>query len=137
MSAGRTSWRMPISASNSRRRGDCDAKTTGTTSPLSLGSRYDIRSALQPERDRSVIYELDVHHRSELAGRDGDAALTQRRHEALVQRNRRLRTSGVDEAWPPPLRGVAIERELGHDEDLSTHIGERQVHLLLGVRKES
>ena len=68
--------RMPMSVSSSRRRGDA---TRGPRAPA---------SSLEPEGHRSVVHELDVHHRAELARLDAHAALAEQRDEALVQRDR-------------------------------------------------
>ena len=59
------------------------------------------------------------------------------RDESLIERNGRLRSRRVDEARPPALRGVAVERELRDHEQLAADVGEREVHLVVGVREES
>ena len=64
-------------------------------------------------------------------------ALAQQRDEALVQRDRRLRARRVDEARPPALHRVAVERELRHDEQRAADVGEREVHLVLGVGEQA
>src|SRR5205814_8394342 len=136
MLAGRTSCAIPTSVSRSRRRGDCDASTTGTSSPLPLGLRGRCTSALQPERYRTVIHELNVHHRAKLARRDRDAPLTKVLDESFVERNSRFGTSGVDEARPPPLGGITVKRELRDDQQLTADVSEREVHFVLGVREQ-
>ena len=42
----------------------------------------------------------------------------------------------VDEARPPPFLRVAVERELGDHEQRAADIGEREVHLVLGVGED-
>src|SRR5687767_2474875 len=81
-SAGLTACAIPMSDRSSRRRGDDEASTT----------RGDgMRLPLEPQRHRTVVHELDVHHRTELTGLDADAGRAKVLHEALVERNRDLR----------------------------------------------
>ena len=66
-----------------------------------------------------------------------DAALAQQRDEALVERDRHLRARRVDEARPASLHRVAVERELRDDEQRAVHVGEGEVHLVVGVGEEA
>ena len=38
---------------------------------------------------------------------------------------------------PPPLGRVAVERELAHDEHGAVHVGQPEVHLVVGVGEEA
>src|SRR5690349_8374079 len=44
-----------------------------------------------------------------------------------------LRPRGINEAWPPSFHGVAVERELRHDEQLAARVDDRAVHLVFIV----
>ena len=48
-----------------------------------------------------------------------------------------LRARCLDEARPPSLFGVAVERELRHDENRTGDVREREIHLLLGVAEDA
>ena len=64
------------------------------------------------------------------------AARAEQRDEALVERNRGLGPRRVDEARPPALRRVAVQRELRDDEQRATDVGQREVHLVVCVGED-
>ncbi len=43
----------------------------------------------------------------------------------------------MHEARTSPLAGVAVQRELAHDQDVPSHVGERKVHLPRVVGKDA
>ncbi len=48
-----------------------------------------------------------------------------------------LRSRRVDEARSPSLLRVTVERELRDNQNGAAHVGQREVHLVLGVRKNA
>ncbi len=107
MFAGRTSCGIPTSVSRSRRRGDGrredDARTRRahrSSQSVTGPSFTSSTSIIAPNSPVSVVH----------------APLAQQRDEPLVERNGSLRPRRVDEARPPPFCGIAVQRELRHDE---------------------
>jgi hypothetical protein len=94
-------------------------------------------SALEPQSYRTVIHELDVHHRAEFAGLDAKLLRSQVENESFVKRDREIRSCGVDETRPPPFLRVTVESELRNNENLSAHVGKREVHFVLSIGEES
>src|SRR6476660_4779712 len=72
-------------------------------------------SSLEPERDGSIVYELNVHHRSEFAALDPQSFRRDCCFESLVQGDGLLGSGGIDEARAFSLFRVAIECELRND----------------------
>src|SRR6266508_2367970 len=73
-------------------------------------------SGVQDDRDRTIVYQADLHPGAEDAGLDFDAKLAQDRAEALVQRLRKFGPGGSRERRPIALRGVGDQRELADDD---------------------
>ena len=64
-------------------------------------------------------------------------ALAQHVDEPVVQGLRVLGPRRVDEARTAPLDGVAVERELRHDEHRAADVDDRAIHLVLVVGKDA
>jgi hypothetical protein len=94
-------------------------------------------SALQPQCHRTIIHELDVHHRPEFAGLDSQLFRSQCENECFIERNRDIRSSRIDKTRPSSLLRIPVKSELRYDENLSSDIGEREVHLVLSVSKKT
>src|SRR5690349_22218808 len=90
-------------------------------------------SSFEPQRDRSVVHKLDVHHRAEFAGLNAESCLAESPHKLLVQWNRHFRPRGVDEAWTTALPCVAVQRELRHDQHAAANVREGKIHLVFRV----
>src|SRR6266545_443089 len=90
------------------------------------------RLSFQNQRHRPVVHQLDIHHRTEFAGLDGDLAagfLAQQPHEPFVEGDRDVRRCSIDEARATPFAGITIERELRNNEDPAVSLGEVAIHL--------
>ena len=79
---------------------------------------------VHPQGDRSVIEQVNLHIRAELAGLDRQAALAAARDECFIQRDGGLRTGSAREARAVALAAVTVERELRHDEQTAADIRE-------------
>ena len=79
---------------------------------------------VHPQGDRSVIEQVNLHIRAELAGLDRQAALAAARDECFIQRDGGLRTGSAREARAVSLASVTVERELRHDEQTAADIRE-------------
>ena len=75
-------------------------------------------AAVQDERDRTVVDQLNLHVRPEASACDADAVRLQRRRVCLDQRLGDLRAGVVVEAGASALAHVTVERELADDERL-------------------
>src|SRR3954464_2691251 len=91
---------------------------------------------LQPEGDRPVVHQADLHVRAEATGlhrarvrRGGDEEIEEA--PAFVGRG------GAREARPQATRGIGGERELRDGEQLAVHILEREVHLAGRIGKDA
>src|SRR5581483_1956294 len=71
----------------------------------------DHLSGFDRDRDRAVVDQLHVHVGGEAAGGHLGPERRQGGREPLDQRLGLLRTGGGGPGWPPPLPGVAVERE--------------------------
>src|SRR5437763_1883564 len=85
--------------------------------------------AVQDERHRAVVHELDVHVLAERASRDPRSQRLQRLGEGLDPFARHLRRRRPDPRRPPAAAHVAVESELGHHEDLAPNVRQRAIHL--------
>ena len=95
--------------------------------------RQAARSYIEHERDRAVVDDVDTHLGAEPARLHVGASLAELCHDPLDQWLSVLGAGGVDPARPAALVGVAVQRELAHDEDLCRLIvggahRERPVH---------
>src|SRR5690606_2392894 len=81
---------------------------------------------LDPQRHRTVVDEVDVHHGAEDAGGDGPAeGLRELRGEVAVEPLGLLGRGGVGEGGPRALADLAEEGELADDEGLAAGVEER------------
>jgi hypothetical protein len=92
--------------------------------------------AVDEHGHRSVIDQLDVHHRLESAGRHWHTSCLQFSHDCLVQRPRRLRRRRLVERRPSSLAHVAVERELRDDQHAASGVHDGAIHGLAGVGLE-
>src|SRR5690606_9116303 len=127
-------------------RGAAPASATATPGPTA-GPRPSPRplvlppavsmSSFKDQSDRSFVHQLHVHHRAELARRHpAGQPFAHQLDETLVQRNRDLRRRRLDEAGPPALPRVAVERELADDQYTAADFLQRKIHLPLGIGEQ-
>src|SRR3954453_4680214 len=112
------------------------ASAAPAASATTMPARPEAKSPLEPEGHRTIVDELHVHHRAEFSGLYLRPGLAELLDEAIVQRYRDFRPRGSDEARPPPLPRVTVQRELGDHEQRPAHVREREVHLVVGIREE-
>lgn len=79
-------------------------------------------SAVEKQRDRSVVHQFDRHLLLKTPRRHGDPLPCYKRHEVLVKRLGDFRASGAREARPTSLTAVSHQRELADDEHLAADI---------------
>src|SRR2546425_13259059 len=84
-----------------------------------LPTLRDPLSGFHRDRDRPVVDQLHVHVGGEPAARHPGPEGRERRREPLDQRLGVLRPGRRRPGGPPPLAGVAVERELADDEDFA------------------
>src|SRR5689334_6634962 len=77
-------------------------------------------SDVHHERDRSVVHQLDLHHRAEPPRGDLDAALPQRQHQRLDERLRHRPGRRGAPGRAAALARVGIQRELADHEHRRT-----------------
>ena len=92
--------------------------------------------ALEDDRHRPVVHELDLHPRAEDAGLHPDAEVAQRLDEAVDERRSDLGRRGIREARPLALARIREERELAHDERLVARVEQRSVEAPGLVRED-
>jgi len=88
---------------------------------------------IDPEGDRAVVHELDVHVLAERSATDRRAPGLQGLRERLDPVLGDLGRGGPVPRGPPALADVAVQRELRNDQDLATHVRQRAVHLAVLV----
>src|SRR5688500_13287809 len=122
---GATSNASPSRSISSRRRGLPEASTRGgAAAPFT--NRH--RSSREPQRHRSLVHEPDLHPRAELACLHPAGKLRfAQRAELAVQGLRRRERSGGREIRATALAGVAVERELADDQELTARLSKRAV----------
>src|SRR5262245_3303757 len=96
--------------------------------PESRGSARS-RAGLESERDRPVVDELDLHPRAEPTGADVEIEGSHRVDEALVELLGERGLRRVVERRTVTRATVGGERELADDEDRSSDVDRRTIHL--------
>ncbi len=95
------------------------------------------RNLFYRQSHRTVVYKVDVHHRSKLSGCDGTTEVTcEHRHESIVHRLGMFRRCRVNERRSVASFDTAIEGELRDDKSIPAHVDDRPVHLSLVVRED-
>src|SRR5512134_170507 len=90
--------------------------------------------SLQEDRDGAVVDEIDRHFRAEAPRRHRNGGdIPQMRHHPVVERLRLLLRCRLVESRPVPLPHVAVEGELGDEQDSSPRLRHGPVHLPLPV----
>jgi hypothetical protein len=96
----------------------------------------DIESGFEDQRHRTVVDQLDLHVGPEHPGLHRNPQRGQRGGELLDLPVRHLRRRGLDPRWTPASAGVAVQRELRHDDRLALDVGDRPVHLAVLVLED-
>ncbi len=78
--------------------------------------------------DRAIVDEFDTHVGAESAGLDGGAERPESFDDSLHERLGSFRTGRGDPTRAAPLRRVAVERELAHDEERPAGVRNGPVH---------
>src|SRR5713101_4459644 len=87
--------------------------------------------------DRSVVCELDIHHRPENARADFRLSkfFLEITHELPVELLRDLRACGFDKTGPVSLPGVRVQGELRYHKGASAGLSYRKIHFPRWVLK--
>lgn len=93
--------------------------------------------AVDDDGDRALIGEGDVHVGAELAGGDFDAELAGFFDKLVDHFCRGGGFHGADETGAASFSGVAVECELGDDEESSLNVEEGEVHLVVLVGEDA
>ena len=91
--------------------------------------------AVNQQRNWAMVDETDIHHRTELAGGDGQTAGPQEFHKLLIQSIPYLWQRRTNETGSTPLTTVAKQCELTDDEYSARDVLDREVHFVLRVGK--
>src|SRR5271154_4446420 len=86
-------------------------------------------AAVEDDRYRTVVYQLDVHRGAELARLHLSPAHTCERKKVLIQAARFFWCGGLDERRTAAGVGVCDQRELRYDQQRAFDLRNRQVHL--------
>src|SRR5690606_17213137 len=84
---------------------------------------------VEPDGDRAVIDQRDVHMCSELAGGHIQAELAELLGQIVDQGTGNLRRGGSDEAGASALAGVGVQGELRDNQRAQPQLEGRAVHL--------
>lgn len=91
----------------------------------------------QHERHGSVVNQRYFHVRPEPAGGDLQARFAQPFGEMLIEPLGCRRRRGLREGRPIAFAAIAIQSELGNDQDFAAVVDDRAVHLALVVFKDA
>lgn len=89
--------------------------------------------AVEEEGYGAGVYEVDVHHGAEAAGFDAGATGAEPGDEFFVEGLGDLGRCSLVEGGAPALTAVAVEGELGDDEERAADIRDGEIHLAVGV----
>lgn len=92
---------------------------------------------LYKKGDGPIIVNLNPHMRLEAAGGDRQSAGAQPLHKQAIERFGVRRGSRLAEGWPVSSPAVSVKRELGNRQNCPLILGDGEIHLPLGVRKNS
>ena len=96
-------------------------------------SSLKLLPAVEKERNGPPVDEVDVHHRTEAAGFDISASGAEPGDEFFVEGLGDLWRRGLVEGGTPALPAVAVEGELGDDEERAACVGDGEIHLAVAV----
>ena len=94
-------------------------------------------SAVQQQRDGTVVDQLDIHVLLELTGLDGNPLPAHFGHETAVQLIGLIGTRRGHEAWTATLATVGDQRELTDDQHLAVNVGQRTIHFSVTILKHA
>src|SRR5437879_5425183 len=109
---------------------------TYVTRLASVVARSVSSSAVEQDRDRAVVHQLDLHVLLEGAAANREPVHFERAGERLDSFAGDLRIGRRVPRRPAPSTRVSVEGELGHDQDLAAGVLDRAVHLPLLVLED-